>query len=110
MVKTLHVIYIYFYSLTSRTHNDTVKQIVTKNLLLWWSFNVLEVTFYGMIQFQDINRFKCTNKDAIKNLWKLRTAIINGPIRLQLINCHKNKLLYSIVYGIIITRVNVLQV
>ena len=100
LVWILHVMYIYFYSLSSRTHNDAVKQIVTKNLLLWWSFNVLEVTFYGLIQFQDINRFKCSNKDAIKNLWKLRTAIINRPIRLQLIICHKNKLLYSLDYSI----------
>ena len=30
-----------------------------------------------------------------KNLWKLRTAIINRPIRLQLIICHKKELLSS---------------
>ena len=27
-----------------------------------------------------------------KNLWKLRTAIINGPMRQQLIICHKKEL------------------
>ena len=31
-----------------------------------------------------------------KNLWKLRTAIINGPMRLQLIICHKKELRSSL--------------
>ena len=43
------VIYIFFfYSLASRTRIDAVELIVKKHLLLWWSFWVLEVTFYGL--------------------------------------------------------------
>ena len=61
----LRVIYTSFYSLTSRTRNDTVELIVRKNLLLWWSFCVLEVTFYNLKQFQDKNRLKCTNEATI---------------------------------------------
>ena len=46
-VSILRVIYISFYSLTSRTCNDTVELIVRKYLLLWWSFGIVEVTFYS---------------------------------------------------------------
>ena len=35
-------------------------------------------------------------KLRLENLWKLRTAIINRPMRLQLIICHKKELLSSI--------------
>ena len=31
-----------------------------------------------------------------ENLWKLRTVIINRPMRLQLIICHKKELLSSV--------------
>ena len=31
-----------------------------------------------------------------KNLWKLQTAIINRPMKLQLIICHKKELLSSL--------------
>ena len=31
-----------------------------------------------------------------ENLWRLRTAIINRPLRLQLIICHKKELLSSL--------------
>ena len=34
-------------------------------------------------------------KLRLENLWKLRTAIINRPMRLQLIICHKKELLSS---------------
>ena len=62
----MRVIYISFYSLASRTRVDAVELIVRKYLLLWWSFYVLEVTFYSQIQFQDKNTFKCTNEAAIE--------------------------------------------
>ena len=45
---------------------------------------------------QDKNKFKCTTKLRSENLWKLRTAIINRPLRLQLIICHKKELLSSL--------------
>ena len=61
----MRVIYISFYSLASRTRIDAVEQIVKKYLLLWRSFCVLEVTFQSLIQFQDRNKFKCTNEAAI---------------------------------------------
>ena len=48
-VNILRVIYISFYSLTSRTRNNTVELIVKKNLLLWCFFCALEVTFYSLI-------------------------------------------------------------
>ena len=54
-----------FYSLASRTRIDSVELIVRKYLLLWWSFCVLEVTFYSLISFQDRNKFICTNEAAI---------------------------------------------
>ena len=43
----LSVIYISFYSLTSRTRINAVELIIRKYLLLWWSFCVLEVTYYS---------------------------------------------------------------
>ena len=43
------VIYISVFSLNSRTGNDAVELIVKKNLLLWLSFSVMEVTFYSLI-------------------------------------------------------------
>ena len=43
------VIYITFYSLASKTRIDTVELIVWKYLLLWWSFCVLEATFYSLM-------------------------------------------------------------
>ena len=55
-------------------------------------FLCFEVTFYSLILFQDKNKFKCTN-DALKlrseNFGKLRTAIINRPMKLQLTICLK---------------------
>ena len=75
-VNILRVIYISFYSLTSRTRNKTVELIVRKYLLLWWSFCALEVTFYNVIQFQDKNKFKCINKAAIEE--SLETANSNN--------------------------------
>ena len=48
-VNILHVIYICFFSLTFRTCIDAVELIVREYLLLWWSFYVLEVTFYSLI-------------------------------------------------------------
>ena len=48
-VNILRAIYISFYSLTSRTRIDAVELILRKYLLLWWSFCVLEVTFYSLI-------------------------------------------------------------
>ena len=35
-------------------------------------------------------------KLRLENLWKLRTAIIDRPMRLQLIICHKKELLSSL--------------
>ena len=61
----MRVIYISFYSLASRTRVDAFELIVRKYLLLWWSFCVLEVTFYSLIKFQDKIKFKCTNEAAI---------------------------------------------
>ena len=48
-VNILRVIYISCYSLASRIPIDVVELIVRKYLLLWWSFRVLEVTFYSLI-------------------------------------------------------------
>ena len=48
-VNILRVIYISFYLLTSRARVDAVELLVRKNLLVWWSFCVLEVTFYSLI-------------------------------------------------------------
>ena len=93
---TFCVIYISFNSLASRTRNDAVELFVRKYSLLWWSFCVLEVIFYSLIQFQDKNTFKCTTKLRSENLWKLRTAIIDRPMRLQLIVCLKKELLSSL--------------
>ena len=53
----------------------------------------MEVTFYRLIKFRDKNKFKCTTKLRSENLWKLRTAINNRPMRLQFIICHKKELL-----------------
>ena len=44
-VNILRVIYISFYSLTSRTRNNTVEQIVKKNLLLWCFFVLWKLHF-----------------------------------------------------------------
>ena len=49
----------------SATRNDNVELIVKKNISQWRSFCVLEVTFYGIIWFQDKNRLICTKKAAI---------------------------------------------
>ena len=57
--------YIFFYSLASRTRTDAVELNVRKYFLVWWSFFALEVTFYSLIEFQDKNRFKCTNETSI---------------------------------------------
>ena len=65
VINILHVIYISFYLLTSKTRNDTAELIGRKNLLLWWSFCVLEVIFYSLIWFQDKNGFISTNNAAI---------------------------------------------
>ena len=37
-------------------------------------------------------------KLRLENLWKLRTAIINRPMRLHLIICHKKELLSSLFF------------
>ena len=34
-----------------------------------------------------------------ENLWKLRTAIINRPMRLQLSICHKQELIYFLAFS-----------
>ena len=45
----MQVISISLCSLASITRIDAVELIVKKYLLLWWSFCVLEVTFYSLI-------------------------------------------------------------
>ena len=49
---------------------------------------------------QSIFKIKISSNALTKlrsqNLWKLRTAIINGPLRLQLIICHKKELFSSL--------------
>ena len=52
---------------------------------------VLDVTFYSQIKFQDSNKLICSNKLGSENLSRLRTAIINRLMRLQLIICHKKQ-------------------
>ena len=89
----MRVIYISFYSLASRTRIDAVERIVRKYLLLWQSFCVLEVTFYSLILFQDKNAL---TKLQSENLWKFLSAIINRPMRLQLIICHKKQLISAL--------------
>ena len=92
----MRVIYISFHSLASRTRFDAVELIVRKYLLLWWSLCVSKVTVYSLISFQDKNKIKCSTKLRLKNLWKLGTAIINIPLRLQVIICHIKELLPSL--------------
>ena len=92
-VNILRVIYISFYSLAFRTRIDAVELIVKKDLMLWWSFSILEVTFYSLLQFQDKNKFKCTIEAAIRKSLEIANSDINRPMRQQFIICHKNELL-----------------
>ena len=91
-----HIIYISYHPLAPRTRVDVVELIVRKNLLLWWSFWVLEVIFYSLICLQDKNKFKCPNETAIGKSLDQRTATINRSMRLQLFICHKKELLSSL--------------
>ena len=70
---------------------DAVELIVRKYLLLWWSFCVLEVTFYSLIKFQDKISSYALTKLRSENLWKSRTVVSDRPLRLQLIICRKKE-------------------
>ena len=74
----MSVIYIFFYSLTSRTRNDaTVELIVRKNLLLRWSFESY-ILQSKLLLFQDKKKIgsNALTKLRSENLWKLQTEII----------------------------------
>ena len=89
----MSILYISFYSLTSRTRIHTVELFVRKNLLLWWSFSVLEGTFYSLNNLKiNIIGLNALSKQRSENLQKLRTIIIERPMRLQFIICHKKEL------------------
>ena len=40
---------LHFFLFTSETRNETIELIVRKNLLVWWLFCALEVTFYSLM-------------------------------------------------------------
>ena len=86
------LIYISLYSLASRIRFDAVELIVRKYLLLWWSF----LCFGSYILHSNLISTNALTKLRFENLWKLRAAIINRPIRLQLIICYKKELLNSL--------------
>ena len=69
---------------------------------MFWKF-CLTVQFNFKIKV-DLNALM---KLQSKNLWKLQTAIINRPMKLQLIICHKKELLRFFFYK---TRADTQQV
>ena len=87
-----------FYLLASRTRIDVVELIVRKKLLLCFLFFFCFGSY--ILQSNLIFTIKISSKALTKlrsvSFWKLRTAIINRFMRLELIICPKKERISSL--------------
>ena len=89
----MRIIYISFYSLTSRTRIDVVELIVRKRFCCGGVFVLWKLHFTVQSNLKIKLNSNALTKLQLKNLWNLWTAIINRPKGLQLNICHKQEVL-----------------
>ena len=89
----MRVICISIYSLASSTRFDVVELIERKYFVLYGDLFVFwKLHFTIQSDFKIKISSNALTKLRLKNFWKLRTAILNRPMRLQFIICHKKEL------------------